>query len=70
MPGHAANDGGQWRGILVSRVERLVVSVVDSDGHGCPMGIFWQPRTRTHQIPIPCPQVQDSCQIPLGTVYI
>lgn len=31
MPGHVADEGGRWRGILVSRVEKLVVSVVEAE---------------------------------------
>ena len=31
MPNHVANDGGRWKGILVSRVEKLVVSVVEAE---------------------------------------
>jgi len=31
MPSHEANDGGWWKGILVIRVEKLVVSVLEAE---------------------------------------
>ena len=43
-----------------------------SDGHRCPVGSFWLPRTRTHtcRIPVPRRRVRDSRKIPAGSINI